>query len=347
MSGLGDSVAAALLGRVLLVVVAGLLLWALSDVVLLVFAAVLLAMALRGAAERLAQLTKLPVNLTLAIVVILAVLAVSGFGWLFGPRFVGEGQQLVSEIYSYIGEIEARYAHSFWVQALQRATSGQGSLAIAPLAPKLLTVTFGTAGGLILLLVTALYFAISPRPYLRGAVLLVPPARRPRAEQIFYLMGQALRYWMLGQLIDMAVVGVLSTIGLTLLNIPLALALGVLAGIFTFVPYLGAILAGIPAIIVASTIGRAAILWVVLLYAGCHMVEGYVVGPLIARRTVRLAPALTVLSVAVLGELYGFLGILVATPLTAAIILLVKELYIRDILESPADQSPPQPEIQS
>jgi predicted PurR-regulated permease PerM len=71
---------------------------------------------------------------------------------------------------------------------------------------------------------------------------------------------------------------------------------------------------------------------VVLLYTGCHLVDGYVVSPLVSRRTVRLPPVVTVLSMAVLGELYGFLGILVATPLTAAIILLIREIYVRDIL---------------
>jgi predicted PurR-regulated permease PerM len=142
---------------------------------------------------------------------------------------------------------------------------------------------------------------------------------------------------MLGQLIDMAVVGVLSTLGLALLGIPLPLALGVLAGLFTFVPYLGAVLAGIPAVIVASTVGPAAILWVVLLYTGCHVVDGYLVSPLVSRRTVRLPPAVTVLSMAVLGELYGFLGVLIATPLAALVIVLVKELYIRDFLGTSPD----------
>jgi predicted PurR-regulated permease PerM len=331
--------ATALLGWALFLAAAVALLWALSDVVLLVFAAILLAVLLRGAAQLLVRLVGLPVNLSLAIVVILSLLILSGSAWILGPRFVSEGQQLVKEIYDYVGHMRSRYAHSFWFGALQRMTSGQSGLSIAPLAPKLLTVTFGTTGALVLLIATALYLAVSPRLYLRGAMLLVPPKRRRRAEEILKLLGHVLRYWMLGQLIDMAVVGVLATLGLALLGIPLPLALGALAGLLTFVPYLGAILAGIPAVIVASTVGPASILWVVLLYTGCHMVEGYIVAPLVTRRTVRLPPAVTLLSMVILGELYGFLGILVATPLAAVIILLVRELYVRDVLGTSPENS--------
>lgn len=327
--------------RIFLVLIFGALLWVLADVVLLLFAAILLAVFLRAAATALAKVTRLPVGLCLGAVVILAVLFTGGFAWLVGPRFVREGQQLVTEIYAYAGQLRQRYAGSFWVQALEGAT-GHG-LPLAPLAPKLLTVTFGTMGGLFLLIVTALYLAAAPRLYLRGAILLLPPERRQRGAEIFALVGHALRYWMLGQLIDMAFVGVLATLGLVLLGIPLPVALGVLAGLFTFIPYLGAILAGIPAVIVASTVSPAAILWVVLLYTACHVLEGYIVSPLISRRTVHLPPAVTVLSMSILGELYGFMGVLIATPLTAAIILLVKEIYVRDFLHT-ADDEPEEAE---
>lgn len=337
MNGRAELPAGVLIVRIVLVLALGVMLWALSDVVLLVFAAILLAVLLRGTAKELADLTRMPVTMALALVVILALLFVAGFGYLFGPRFVTEGQQLITEVSSYISNLQASYSDSFWSLALKRATSGANGFELAPLAPKLLTVTFGTVGGLLLLIVTALYLAASPRLYLHGAVLLVPPERRRRAQEIMEELAHVLRYWMLGQLIDMAVVGVLSTVGLLLIGIPLPLALGVLAGLLTFVPYLGAILAGIPAVIVASTHGLGDILWVIALYIACHAVEGYIVSPLVARRTVELAPAVTVLSMSILGELYGFLGVLIATPLTAAIIVLVKEIYIRDILRSPAD----------
>jgi predicted PurR-regulated permease PerM len=181
MSKAGDMPATATL-RVMLLLVALGVLWALSGVVLLVFAAVLLAVALRGAAQSLAR-TGLPLNLSFAAVVILAFVGLTGFAWLIGPPFAAEVQQLVKEIYDYAGQMRQRYGRNFWVQMLENAVSAHGGLDIGPLAPRLLTVTFGTAGGFFLLIVTALYLAVSPKPYVRGTVLLVPPARRGRQRR--------------------------------------------------------------------------------------------------------------------------------------------------------------------
>ncbi|HEX7389743.1 MAG TPA: AI-2E family transporter, partial [Acidiphilium sp.] len=321
----------------LLLAIFGVLLWALSDVVLLVFAAVLFAVLLRGVVLGLARLLHVPLGVSFVIVGILILAILFGFARFFGPRFISEGQQLIKEIFSYAVQMQHRYANSFWMHILKESMSGKSSFGIEEMTPKLLTITFGTVGGTLLLVVTALYLAISPRLYMNGAVLLVPTAHRTRARQILRLTGYTLRYWMLGQLVDMLVVGVLTTLGLFLLGVPLALALGVLAGVFTFVPYFGAIMAGLPAVIVASTMGMTTILWVILLYLGCHLVEGYIVAPLISHRTVRLPPAVTMLAMAILGELYSLPGVLIATPLTAVTILWVKELYVRDFLETPLD----------
>jgi predicted PurR-regulated permease PerM len=133
-------------------------------------------------------------------------------------------------------------------------------------------------------------------------------------------------------MIDMLVVGALATAGLFLLHVPLPIALGILAGVLTFVPYLGAIMAGIPAVIVALTVGPSTVLWVIILYLICHTVEGYIVAPLVMRRTVKLPPALTVLSMTILGVIYGLFGVLIATPLTAAVMVLVREIYVVDML---------------
>jgi predicted PurR-regulated permease PerM len=319
-----------------------LLLWALSDVVLLIFAAILIAVALRGVSEQVAKSTRLPPNAALALVSLFLLAAVAAFSWTLGPRFDREGQQLIAEIHAYAGHLQQHYEGTFWGQTIERSISTGKGLDIAPIAPKLLTVTFGTAGALLLMLATAFYLAVAPKLYIGGAVRLMPPAYRGRAFEILAAAGQTLRYWMLGQLIDMAVVGVLATSGLLLLHVNLPIALGVIAGVLTFVPYLGAILAGLPAVIVASTLGFSKVLWVVALYFGCHMIEGYLVAPIIARRMVRLPPALTVLAMSIMGTLYGFFGVLVATPLTAAMIVLIREIYIGDILGDrlPRDRDP-------
>ncbi len=308
------------------------LLWILSSLVLLIFTAILVAVLLRGVANTLSRFTGLPVRASLAIVSLLIVLAIAGFGFLVGPRFVNEGQQLVSEMYAFLGHMRQEYGQTSWGRSISHMLSTGNGMNFGPMAPKLLTATFGTIGGLVLMLITALYFAVSPELYTKGAARLVPLYYRARAMQIMFETGRTLRWWMLGQLIDMAVVGVLSTTGLLLLHVPLPIALGIIAGLLTFIPYLGAILAGIPAIIVASTIGLSTVLWVMGLYLVCHLVEGYLVAPLVTRRMVHLPPALTVLAMSILAAIYGFFGVLIATPLTAAIIVFIREIYVRDML---------------
>ncbi len=313
----------------------GLVLWLLSGMVLLIFAAILLAVLLHGAASSLADLAHLPRRLCLGLVFIFIVVGAALLIWLVAPRFLNEGRQLASQLYIDLNHLQRKYSQTAVGRMLAHSLNASSQFSmLRPSTPRLLSFTFGTAGNIFLLVVTALYLAVSPHLYIQGSIRLIPAPYRPRAREIMGMLGETLRHWMLGQLVDMCVVGILVTVGLVLLHIPMPIALGVLAGALTFIPYLGAILAGIPGVIVAATVGPSTILWVILLYAFCHFVEGYIVSPIVMRKAAHLPPALTVLSMVFLGGLYGCFGVVIATPLTATIILLVQEIYIQDILES-------------
>jgi predicted PurR-regulated permease PerM len=148
-------------------------------------------------------------------------------------------------------------------------------------------------------------------------------------------IGVTLRRWLFGQLIDMCAVGVLTGIGLVALGVPLALALAVLAGLFTFVPYFGAIAAAIPAALVALTTGWRVSLWVVVLFLICHAIEGYVIAPIVQWNMADLPPALTILSMTILGALFGPLGVILGTPVAAVGLVAVREVYVRGTLGAP------------
>ena len=130
----------------------------------------------------------------------------------------------------------------------------------------------------------------------------------------------------------MAIVGLLVGGGLALLGVPLAMVLGVIAGLFTFVPYFGTIASMAPALLVALTQGLRETLWVLLLFLLAHGVEGYLVAPFVQRRTVRLPPALTVLAMVLLTAVFGISGVLIATPLVAVLMVGVTRVYVEDIL---------------
>lgn len=328
-----------ILGAVVLAV------WALSGVVLLIFFAVLIGAMLRGLADALSRLTRLPTWASLTVVTLTIVFLVAALAWWTGPRFVEQGRQLWSQVSGKLQSLQGTMGGLLGGSGEQgqQAKGGGASPAVGQLthlAPTVAGSTLEMLGDLLVIVVTALYFAIAPVYYREGVVTLFPKPYRERAREVLTEIGATLQWWLLGQAIDMAVVGVLSGVGLMLLGVPLALVLGVIAGLFTFVPYFGPIVSAIPAIIVAGTKGLSMVVWVVLIYLVCHGIEGYIVAPYVQRRTVELPPALTVFSMAILAALFGPFGLVVATPVVAALLVIVREVYVRDVLGDAGDAEP-------
>jgi predicted PurR-regulated permease PerM len=163
-------------------------------------------------------------------------------------------------------------------------------------------------------------------------VRLIPPSRRLRAGAILHEIASTIWYWMLGRLFSMTLLGVLTALGLWLIGVPLPVALGFLAGIMTFVPYLGSIASAIPSVLIAASTDLHLAIYVIVLYFGVHLTEGYILVPLIQRRVVHLPPALILSAQVILGVLAGFLGLLLATPLAAAALVIIRMVYVEDVL---------------
>jgi predicted PurR-regulated permease PerM len=170
----------------------------------------------------------------------------------------------------------------------------------------------------------------------------VPIAKRTRTRAVLDAIGHALRWWLIGRVFSMAVVAAGTALGLYLLGVPLAITLGLIAGLLDFVPTIGPILATVPAALVALLQSPLQVLYVVLLYVAVQLVEGYLLTPLVQRYTIALPPVLTIVGVVLLGVLLGGLGLILAAPLTIVLFILVKMLYIEDVLgdvmEAPGEQ---------
>lgn len=312
-----------------------LVIWLLHTELLLVFLAVLLAVSLRGAADRVAAHTPLNQRLAMTLIVIVIAAAVLGFCVWVGPRLVQQVADLVNALVREGQDLASRYGHTQWGSQILDKIKAVGAQTAQSLAAPMLTAASSTFSGLLalfVLIVTMIYFAANPGLYLEGMVALVPPARRPRLREVLDKVGHVLRWWFLGQMIDMAVVGLFTMIGLSVIGMPMALALGAIAGILTFVPYFGAILAAIPALAIALGQGLHMAFLTLIVFTICHVIEGYIVSPLVQDRMVRLPPALLILSMTLLGALFGPMGIILATPLAAAGLVLVSELYVVDVL---------------
>ena len=150
-------------------------------------------------------------------------------------------------------------------------------------------------------------------------------------------IGRALRLWLLGQAIQMALIAALTTVAVWIIGLPSPLALGAIAGLAEFIPYLGPILASIPAVLVAITSGFFPALWTIVAYLIIHQIEGNLIVPIVQRKLVFVPPAVLLLSIVAVTEIYGTIGIIFAAPITVIIFVAVKKLYVRDSLGQPTE----------
>lgn len=325
-----------IIGIAVSVVAALVLLWYLIDVLLLAFAGVLLAILIRAPTDWLSRHTSLSSGWSLALVILILFALIGTIAVFFGQAAANQLAQLVRKFPELIEGVSARLAQYEWGQLLVQQMCPRQLLEQGPdFLGKGITVistTFGLIANFVIVLFIAVYLAAQPRLYIDGLVRLFPLHRRQRARETLEAIGQILRWWLIGQLFLMVVIGTATGIGLWLLGVPLWLALALLAGLLEFVPYIGPILAAVPAVLVA--LGQDATLagYVLLLYVGIQSLEGYLLTPLVQRKAVYLPPALLILAQVTLGILIGGLGLLLATPLSAAALVAVKMLYVQDVL---------------
>ena len=185
---------------------------------------------------------------------------------------------------------------------------------------------------LLVIVISGIYLAASPRMYINGLLLLTPHPRRPRYREVLARLAFTLRWWMIAQLVPMAVIGALTAVGLKIIGIELWFILGVLAALFNFIPNFGPLISGVPAFLLALAESPTKALWVVVLYIGAQSLEGYVLTPLVQRKAVELPPALLILFQVLAGLLLGALGLVLAAPLLAAVVVSVKMLYVEDVM---------------
>lgn len=306
-----------------------------AQLLLLVFASILLAIVLRGLADWLAARSRLSPGLAYALT-LLGLLALTGVGaWLLVPSVVeqlAEFEAQLPELQEQVRRELSRYGPGRELLRQLGRTQGESREVLTQVAG----LASGSLGGLVYLLFflfTGLYLGASPGLYLGGVVRLVPVPRRERARQVLGSLGHALRWFMLGRLVSMFAVGLLTGLLLLVLEVPLAALLGVVAGLLTFVPYAGPIAAGVPIGLVALTEGPMRALLVLALYTVIQSVEGFLITPLVQQRAVSLAPALTLFAEFFLGMLLGTLGVILSVPLAAAVLVLVRELYVEELLE--------------
>jgi predicted PurR-regulated permease PerM len=221
-------------------------------------------------------------------------------------------------------------------EATQQATSlrqriGFGLERAAGYLFPFLSSTIAVFGGIILITFLSIYIGADPDTYHAGLMHLFPHRARKRAGEVLSAMATVLRRWLVTQLIAMMVIGVITTVVLLLLDVEAAFALGMIAGLLEFIPTIGPILSAIPAIAMGFLDSPEKALSVALAYGGIQFLENNLLIPTLMRE-VDLPPALTMMSQALMAILFGFLGLLVAVPLVAGLLVPIKMLYVEDVV---------------
>ncbi|QOY95709.1 AI-2E family transporter [Massilia sp. UMI-21] len=318
-----------------------------ADALLLIFACILCAILLYKLSDMLAQRFHLHRRVALVIVVV-ALLAIVGIGsWAMAPQVSEQSSKLAKEIPAAVERLKTTVEqHPLMRRVVAELPPPEQIVEqmdnMVPNAGLFFGGVIGALGNVVIILFVGIYFAASPHTYTTGAIRLIPKTRRSRAREVQQELGHTLASWLLGKAASMLIVGVATSVGLSMLGVPLPLILGIIAGLLDFIPYLGPVMAGVPAVLLALSISPELALYTVLLFVGIQLVEGYLLQPLIEARAVDMPPALVVVMQLIFGTLFGFAGVALATPLAAALSVLVKMLYIEDVLgDRPAHKRSP------
>ncbi len=324
------------------------------DIILLIFAAALLAIFLRGLADILRRWIPIGEGWLVLIVAVLLVLFIAGAVALLAPSVAEQVRVLRVEVPK-SAQNAGQYLSQFsWGQTLiaqlPSADDVMAKLDAASVVTRVggfFSTTVGALGNVFVTILLAIYLASEPGFYSEGFTRFFPINKRKRVSEVLDTIYHTLRWWLIGKVGSMIFIGVLTWIGLSIMGVPLALTLGLIAGLLSFIPNFGPILSAIPAILLAFIDSQISALYVLGLYGGVQVIESNVVTPIIERETVELAPALTIIFQLALGAMIGGLGLVLATPLLAVVVVIVKMVYFEDVLgdkevpiEAAAEESP-------
>lgn len=315
-----------------------LLLWVVVDVLLLFFSGILLAIFLRGLSNRISKYTKLHKSWSLLITTLGLIIILSMAAWLLAPGIFEQVGELSAKLPESTARVKMQIEQYSWGQQFINQIS-RTNILIGNRAEALTRITgifsstFGVIANIFIVLVIGIYLAIEPGTYINGFIKLMPLEKRKRIQSVMHEIGEVLQWWLIGTFCSMVIVGTLTALGLWVIGVPLALTLGLLTALLTFIPNIGPIVSVLPAALLAFLQSPVRALYVILLYIVIQVVETYLITPQIQKRTISMSPVLIIVVQIMSGVLLGAPGLVLATPLLAIAVVLVRRFYVEDVLK--------------
>jgi predicted PurR-regulated permease PerM len=331
-------------------------LWSVRSIACVAFLGVLFGLALGAGADRAAR-WRVPRGASVPLIVLLILGALVGVGALTAPRITSQLHEVREQVPEAIGRVERWVAkhQAGAMQLLQPDTTSTSAReqsprpavlreGIAQQAAKVgqsffafFSSTLAVLASLILILAISIYVGINPGLYHAGLMHLFPHRARAKAGEVLTEMATVLRKWLVVQLIAMVAIGIVTTIAMLVLGVKAPFALGFIAGLMEFIPTVGPLLAAVPAIAMGFVDSPEKALTVVLAYWAIQFLENNLLIPQLMRGGMDIPPALTLVAQALMTLVFGFIGLMVAVPLTAAVLVPIKMLYVRDTIGDDVD----------
>ena len=304
-----------------------------GNLLIVAFGSILGAIVIHAIAELYARHLRASPKLALGLGMATVLGLIAFLVWLFGVQFRQQVNELVTALPGLIDQLAAYLSQSpvgaKIVDAVRQAYAGS----------KVATDIGGLVAGAgelilncLLLLIGALFFAADPGVYQRGFLYLVPRSKRPAIEDALYDVGSTLKLWLRSSLILMTTMGVLIGLGLWISGVPSAAALGLLAGLSEFIPYIGPTAAMIPALGLAATVGTGPLIGTLATYAVVRLIQTNFITPYVQARVISIPPAITVFAIIGIGVIFGVFGLFFSAALLVVIFTLVRSLYLREVL---------------
>lgn len=323
------------------IVILFLLIHSTFNVFLLILAGSLIAIFFRALSSKIQRKTGWKEGICVSISVSSTLLILVALFWLIGAKVQSQFVQLIEILPETVDKAKAWLNETTTgAKLLEDALSSQSLGKAQGFLQQFFQSTFGVLGDLYVVLFMGIFFTISPEIYIKGIVNIIPQKGQEKGQEVLDTLGEELRKWLKGTLLSMFVVFAFTAIGLAIIGMPLWLVLALLAGLISFIPNFGPLLALIPAVLLALAQSPQTALLVLGLYILIQFIESNFITTTIQKKLINMPPALIMIGQLFMGTLTGAWGLVLATPIVLIIMVLVQELYIksRDTNSNQADK---------
>lgn len=299
------------------------------NVLLMILAGALIAVYFHGFGDLIERKTKLNRKLSMIISIGGSFVFLGTLLWFMGSKMQDQISVLSDSLPNTITAAKVKMDETHTGRKILTYLSGDNSEKLFSTAQQFFSTSFGVMGNLYVIILLAIFFTANPSIYKDGIIMLVPSKNKPLARVAIDRISTALKGWLKGTMLSMVLITFMIATGLTVMGIPGAMVLAMFTGMLKLIPNFGSMAAMIPGVLLALTVSTNTAIIVALIYVISQTIVSNIVTPLIQKRMINLPPALTIISQVIMGTLSGALGIILAVPLLAIIIILVDELYVK------------------